>query len=175
MSFVHTHFREGVVSLGGYLKPFALHLTHNDEEANELLQETMYRALANEDKFKVETNLKAWLYTIMKNVFINSYRKTHKRNTLLYKTTNQYYLNSSMNNLSVRHNAAENKFLNNDINAALNSISRELQVPSLMHFQGYTYPEIADHLDLPLGTVKSRIFFARKVLQAKLRIYRAGR
>ena len=146
------------------LKPHAIRLTRDINDAEDLIQETIVRALTNEDKFQEGTNIKAWLFTIMKNIFINDYRKKSKRNTVIDTTDNLYYLNAS----TTISNAGERAFVMNDIRNALMKISNELRVPFLMHYKGYKYHEIAEQLNLPLGTVKSRIFFARKELKDML-------
>jgi RNA polymerase sigma-70 factor, ECF subfamily len=146
------------------LKPHAMRLTRDLHDAEDLIQETIVRALTNEDKFQEGTNIRAWLFTIMKNIFINDYRKKSKRNTVIDTTDNLYYLNTS----STISNAGERAFVMNDIRNALMTISNELRIPFLMHYKGYKYHEIAEQLNLPLGTVKSRIFFARKELSSIL-------
>lgn len=151
------------------LRPFALNLTKNMEEANDLIQDTMFRALANKEKFQDGTNIKAWLFTIMKNIFINNYRRKIKRNTIIDTTDNLYYINSSD---VLTDNAANAKFVMDDLKGAIKNLSDEFRVPFMMHFEGYKYHEIAEELRLPLGTVKSRIFFARKELKGKLGQYK---
>ena len=146
------------------LKPFALGLTKNLEDAEDLLQETLMRALASRDKFTEGTNLKAWLYTIMKNIFINSYRRNKKRNTIIDTTEELHYINTGT---EVRNEGEGDVALEN-IHGAINGISESFRTPFMMHYQGFKYHEIADHLTLPIGTVKSRIHFARKLLQKKL-------
>ena len=144
------------------LRSFAYNLTKNSEEANDLYQETAYRAFTNKDKFKPGTNLKAWLFTIMKNIFINNYRKRVKANTIFDSTDNDYYINSGSTTVS---NSGESNVFIKEIWGMINRLDSSLKVPFLMHFQGFKYQEIADELELPLGTVKSRIFFARKALK----------
>ena len=112
------------------------------------------------------TNFKAWLFTIMKNIFINNYRKNRKRNTITDTSENQYLLNSTK---QVEKNGSERSFLAKDIQVVLGKVSSDFTEPFLMYFNGFKYQEIAEKLDLPLGTVKSRIFFARKELQNHLR------
>lgn len=145
---------------------FAYNLTKNIEDAKDLIQETAYRALLNKDKFRMDTNLKAWLYTIMKNIFINNYRRQAKRMTVTDDTENQYYINTvaktTINGGEVSLGLAE-------IEMAMNDIDESIRIPFIMYFEGYKYHEIAIHLSIPLGTVKSRIFFARKELQRRLR------
>lgn len=148
------------------LRPFAINLTHSREESEDLLQDTFYRAIANRDKFSEGTNIKAWLFTIMKNIFINNYRRNQKRNVITDTSDNQYLLNSTK---KTERNGSERSFLTEDIQRAMAEVSADFTEPFLMYFNGYKYQEIAEKLDLPLGTVKSRIFFARKELQSKLK------
>jgi RNA polymerase sigma-70 factor (ECF subfamily) len=159
-------FNQRVIEASTILKPFAIRLTRDSEDAHDLIQETMFRAISNADKFEEGTNLKAWLFTIMKNIFINDYRKKIKRNTVIDSTDNLFYINSSK---SITNNG-ERSFIMQDIRAALMRISSELRVPFMMHYKGFKYHEIAQKLNLPLGTVKSRIFFARKELKDQLRV-----
>jgi RNA polymerase sigma-70 factor (ECF subfamily) len=144
------------------LQGFAYNLTKNREDAKDLYQETAFRALNNKDKFIPGTNLKAWLLTIMKNIFINNYRKKVKANTIIDSTENQYLLNSGSNAID---NDAESQILIDEITAMIETLDDSLKIPFEMHRLGYKYQEIADKLRLPLGTVKSRIFFARKELK----------
>ena len=144
---------------------FAYNLTKNMEDAKDLYQETAYRALFNRDKFQPDTNFKAWMFTIMKNIFINNYRKKVKANTILDTTDNQYYLNSGSHSTT---NAAEGGIMLKELNGMVESLDDSVRIPFVMHFEGFKYQEIADELRLPLGTVKSRIFFARKELKEKI-------
>jgi RNA polymerase sigma-70 factor (ECF subfamily) len=147
------------------LQGFAYNLTKNREEAKDLYQETAFRALSNRDKFTPGTNLKAWLLTIMKNIFINNYRKKVKSNTIIDSTDNQFLINSGRNTIE---NHAESQILIDEITEMIMNLDDSLKVPFEMHRLGYKYQEIADKLRLPLGTVKSRIFFARKELKQKI-------
>ena len=144
------------------LHSFAYNLTKNGEDAKDLYQETAFRAMTNRDKFRAGTNLKAWLFTIMKNIFINNYRKKVKANTIIDSSDNLFYLNSGKNTIS---NHAESNIMMKEIIGMVEDLEESIKIPFLMHYQGFKYQEIADHLDLPLGTVKSRIFFARKELK----------
>ena len=148
--------------MNSVLNNFAYKLTKNLDEAKDLYQETAFRAIKNKGKYRVGTNFQAWLFTIMKNIFINDYRKKKKRNTILDSTDNDFYINSSKNIVS---NQAESNIITNELKAMINDLDIALKVPFIMYFNGYKYQEIADHLELPLGTVKSRIFFARKELK----------
>ena len=144
------------------LERFAYKLTKNSEEAKDLYQETAFRAMSNQDKFRPGTNLKAWLLTIMKNIFINNYRKKVKANTIIDSTDNMYYINSGS---SVIQNEAFSNIMMDELETMIENLDESLRVPFEMHYVGYKYQEIADKLRLPLGTVKSRIFFARKGLK----------
>jgi RNA polymerase sigma factor (sigma-70 family) len=156
----------GLVTKYSYsLRPFALSLTRNSEEAKDLLQETIYRALLSMDRYADGTNLKAWLYTIMKNIFINNYRRKLKKNTIFNSSEYQNNVSSS----AWVKNSGEAKILLQDITLAIENLTDEYRTPFMMHYQGFKYNEIADHLTLPIGTVKSRIHFARKTLKGKLK------
>ncbi len=141
------------------LQSFAYSLTKNTDDSKDLYQETAYRAMMNRDKFRPGTNFKAWLFTIMRNIFINNYRKKMKANTIMDSTDNMYYINSGE---SLINNQADSNIMMDELRKMLDELDNTLSVPFWMHYEGYKYQEIADHLDLPLGTVKSRIFFARK-------------
>ncbi len=160
-------FKQEIISATKVLKPQAIRLTRDLFDAEDLIQETITRALANEDKFQSGTNIRAWLFTIMKNIFINDYRKKLKRSVINDTSENAFILT----NHAITYNDGERTFVMEDINAALLKISAELRVPFLMHYKGYKYEEISEQLNLPLGTVKSRIFFARKELSKILQVY----
>jgi RNA polymerase sigma factor (sigma-70 family) len=158
-------FNEIVVNNTEYLKPFAVTLTRDQETAKDLLQETMYRALANKDKYNAGTNIKAWLYTIMRNIFINDYRRKAKQNTVLDNSINDFLLNS--NQLSIA-NKAEGVLQMKEIQQAVYNLPDIFRNPFMLYFEGYKYNEIAAMLKEPLGTIKSRIHFARKLLKEQL-------
>ena len=159
-------FNALVVNNSEFLKPFAITLTRDSETAQDLYQETMYRALVNSDKYNVGTNVKAWLYTIMRNIFINDYRKKAKQNTVLDNTPNEAVLNSVQ---SVGINTAESNLALKDIQAAIQGLPEIFRNPFMLYFDGYKYHEIADMLQEPLGTIKSRIHFARKLLKEEIK------
>lgn len=161
-------FSQQVTEFIPQLRPYAIKLTQNLDDTDDLIQETVYKALSNEDKFREGTNLKAWLFTIMKNIFINNYRKKVKRSTIIDTTENLYYINSARTVV----NKAESSMVKDKIMMAIRKLSIEYRVPFMLHYKGYKYHEIADRLNLPLGTVKSRIFFARKELKEVLNAYR---
>ena len=144
------------------LHSFAYNLTKNTEDAKDLYQETSFRALTNRDKFRPGTNFKAWLFTIMKNIFINNYRKKVRANTIMDSTDNDYYINSGNVVIS---NKAESNIMMDELTEMIDGMEDGIRIPFMMHYEGYKYQEIADELELPLGTVKSRIFFARKEMK----------
>jgi len=159
-------FNSQLDKLSSMLHAFAYNLTKNGDDAKDLYQETAIRALVNKEKFRPGTNFKAWLFTIMKNIFINNYRKKVKANTIIDKTDNQFYLNSG--SVAIQ-NAAGSNIIMKELMGMLDEIEENLRTPFLLHYQGYKYQEIADTLGLPLGTVKSRIFFARKEMKELIR------
>ena len=160
-----TEFQDRLLEMTNILQAFAYNLTRNTEDSKDLYQETAFRAMSNREKFRTGTNFKAWLFTIMKNIFINNYRKKAKANTIMDTTENLYYLNSGS---VVIANSAESNIMMNELVSMIERLDDSVKVPFLMHYRGFKYHEIADHLELPLGTVKSRIFFARKELKAAI-------
>jgi RNA polymerase sigma-70 factor (ECF subfamily) len=134
----------------------------------DLTQETMTKAFYNHDKFREGTNMKAWLYTIMKNIFINNYRRQQHNLVTTDDTENQYYINSHSQRTG---NLGDRNFILRDIQRAISSLSKNLRIPFEMAFEGYKYEEIARHMRVPLGTVKIRIHNARKKLKNRLRDY----
>src|SRR5690606_7965731 len=150
------------------LKGRALNFTKNHEDANDLIQDTLVKAITNYNKFKPGTNLKGWLYTIMKNTFINKYRFKSMKNTLVIQSDQISCANLVY---SSDKNQGERKFISEDIQKALSTLSDDYYIPFTMYFEGYKYREIAVQLNLPIGTVKTRIHVARKFLQEELIIY----
>jgi len=161
-------FNSAVINLHPSLKPIAYKLTRDNEEANDLIQETLLKAIANREKFSDGTNLKAWLYTIMKNTFITNYHRLVKRKTFIDTTDNLHFINSSSH---VTENGAGTKLALDEIEKAIKGLSYDYKTPFMMHFKGYKYFEIADILNIPIGTVKNRIHIARKELKRQLKSY----
>jgi len=159
-------FNQNLYFLTESLNAFAYSLTKNSEDAKDLYQETAFRAIHNKDKFRPETNFKAWTFTIMKNIFINNYRKKAKSNTIIDSTDNLYFINSG--SVAIENDATRN-ILMDELNAMINSLEDSIRIPFVMHYEGFKYQEIADEFNLPLGTVKSRIFFARKALKEMIK------
>jgi RNA polymerase sigma-70 factor (ECF subfamily) len=161
-------FNQMLVNNAEFLKPFAITLTRDSEAAKDLFQETLYRALANKDKYSVGTNIKAWLYTIMRNIFINNYRRKVKQNTIFDSTPNDFLINQTQ---SIVANNAESTLRLKDIQEAIHNLPQIFRNPFLLYFDGFKYHEIADMLGEPLGTIKSRIHFARKLLKTQIERY----
>lgn len=161
-------FNNQLISMEDSLERFALSLTSNREEAKDLLQETYVKALIYKDKFEEYTNLRAWTYTIMKNTFINNYRKSKRENTAVDNTKDLYYLNNQKESQLMQ---PESEFSFKELNKAVNTLNDDFRIPFLMHTEGYKYKEIAKELNLKIGTVKSRIFFTRKKLMDILEDY----
>jgi len=162
-------FNRKVLDFKQALNYFAISLTHDSEDAKDLLQETLYKAILYKDKFTDATNLKAWLYTIMKNTFINNYRRSQKSRQIVDQTKDLYYINVPQANSEA---SPISQISHKDIRRVLEALEEELRVPFSMFYEGFKYKEIADHLNLPIGTVKSRIFLARKKLMFSLRDFR---
>lgn len=155
-------FTKKFTDLKSPLNAFAYNLTKNQEDAKDLYQETAFRAISNKEKFRPGTNFKAWSFTIMKNIFINNYRKKMKKKTIIDTTDNMYFINSGATMID---NDAGRNILMDELNGMIESLDDSIKTPFMMHYTGFKYQEIADKLELPLGTVKSRIFFARKALK----------
>lgn len=162
-------FRRELLEVQSELQRFAYKLTADREEANDLLQETSLKALDNMDKYMPDTNFKGWVYTIMRNIFINNYRKVVRDQTFVDRTDNLYHMNQSQ---EFDNYTTENNYDTKEIYRVVNTLPKEYRVPFMMHLSGFKYREIAERLGLPLGTVKSRIFFTRQHLQELLKDFR---
>jgi RNA polymerase sigma-70 factor (ECF subfamily) len=158
-------FNKILLNNADFLKPFAINLTRDSEAANDLYQETLYKALANQEKYSVGTNIKAWLFTIMRNIFINDYRRKAKQKTILDSTPNEYLINLKQ---ATVNNNAESGIRMKEIQTAIQQLPEIFKTPFLLYFDGYKYHEIAEVLSEPLGTIKSRIHFARKLLKEQI-------
>ncbi len=163
------NFAQDLLSVQTELLNFAYKLTADREEANDLLQETSLKALDNEDKYTAETNFKEWIYTIMRNIFINNYRKALRDQTYVDQTDNQFYLNQ---NIDIEGDSTEGSYDLKEMRRIVNALPKEYRIPFSMYVSGFKYREIADKLGLPLGTVKSRIYFTRQKLQEELKDFR---
>lgn len=162
-------FQQRLLSLQGNLFNFACMLTSNREEAKDLLQDTTLNALDNEEKYIDNVNFKGWVFTIMRNIFINNYRRIVRNQTIVDQTEDLYHLNLPQES---GFDSPDSSFTIKEITKAINGFSDEYKIPFSMHLAGFKYHEIAERMDLPLGTVKSRIFFARQRLQELLKDYK---
>lgn len=158
-------FEQVLVENVNFLKPFAITLTRDSESAKDLTQETILRALANKEKYHVGTNIKAWMYTIMRNIFINDYRKKSRQQVVYDHSPNEYLLDQTQ---AIVSNQATSSLQLKEIEAAIQKLPEIFKNPFMLYFEGYKYNEISDFLNEPLGTVKSRIHFARKLLKSEL-------
>lgn len=163
------NFKQRLVALQGNMMNFAFQLTANREEASDLLQDTTLKVLDNEAKYVDNVNFKGWVFTIMRNIFINNYRRQVRCATVIDKTEDLYHLNISQES---GFENPEGSLSTKEITKVINSFSDEYRQPFTLYVAGYKYSEIAEKMNLPLGTVKSRIFFARKRLQGILKDYR---
>ena len=162
-------FENQLLGLQDNMFNFALTLTADREAARDLLQETTLRVLDNKEKYYENTNFKGWVFTIMHNIFVNNYRRVVRSQTIFDCTKNWYHLDvphdSGLDTPMGAYSICE-------INKAINSFADDYKVPFSMHVSGYKYEEIAEHLRLPIGTIKSRIFFTRKKLQSLLKDFK---
>ena len=158
-SLVYNQFQE----ISPSLRAFSMALTQSEADANDLYQDTVFKVISNAEKFRQGTNFKAWAVTIMRNLFINNYRKKMRRNTLLDQTPNNYFIDSNQVNAP---NEGESDATYQELLRMVAELPDDLRIPFWMAYQGYKYEEISRKLGSPLGTIKSRIFFARRRLQA---------
>ncbi len=152
-------FNSIVVNQADGLKPFAFSLTRDTDAADDLCQETLYKAFAYRDQYRTGTNIRAWLYTIMRNTFINEYRRNGRKLKMLQSVA--FYQDKSENSPAISLQIRE-------INKAIYSLPAIFKTACLLYLQGYKYQEIASRLNEPLGTIKSRIHFAKKLLQKQI-------
>ena len=159
-------FQQKLLSLQENTMNFALMLTANRDDAQDLLQDTTLKVLDNQDKFVDNVNFKGWVLTVMRNIFINNYHKIVRVQTVVDSSADLY-------NLDVVNDSGfdspDKAYQIKEITKAINGLNDDLKVPFSMFLSGYKYNEIAEKLNVPLGTVKSRIFFARQELQKRLK------
>ena len=161
-------FNYNLTALQKYLEIFARQLTGNEDDAKDLLQETFLKALLNRDKYVNQNNFKAWVYTIMKNIFINNYRRAKKSRTFIDQTDNLYHINSVNNDTEFN---PESSIATKELTKGIESLDKDFRRAFDMYNDGYKYKEIADDLNLTIGTVKSRIFYSRKKIMETLKEY----
>ncbi|MBQ5873641.1 MAG: RNA polymerase sigma factor [Bacteroidales bacterium] len=158
-------FENQLVESESVLENFAYSLTHNPDEAKDLVQETFLKALLHKKAYKEGTNLRAWLFTIMKNTFINNYRRNKKVQSVITKEDSTPWVNNISGNVIYQ---ADHNTKYTQIVMLINTLPEEQKIPFEMMNQGYKYWEIAEKFNIPIGTVKSRIFLARQKLNQLL-------
>lgn len=168
----NSQFTQMIEQHRSMLHAFALKFTGDIEDANDLIQDTMVKALRFSESFESGTNIKGWLYTILRNTFINEFRRNAKRQSIVSQTEE---ISSAQLIQTATRNGAEGSFAIRDISLALKNLPEAYSIPFIRYFEGYRYHEIAQELQLPLGTVKTRIHEARKQLQRQLQMYRASK
>lgn len=161
-------FNHRMISFNDSLTNYSMSLTSNKDDANDLLQDTYLKALLNKEKFDPSTNMKAWTHVIMKNTFINNYRKSRRQNNLHDDTDDLYYINQGQVNYGHNH---EYNYDSGQIMQQIKEMDNDQSSVFIMNMEGYKYKEIAEKMDLPIGTVKSRIFLTRKKISEKFKEY----
>jgi len=161
-------FNDALVNLEDYLKSFAYNYTRNRDDAEDLTQETMLKALKYRTQYMAQTNFKAWVFTIMRNLFLNQYRRKVKGG-MIFDSSKELFL---LNNPAENQDTPVNHMIGLDLEQQLNKLENEYKKPFELYVEGFKYQEIADDLKIPIGTVKSRIFIARKKLMNFLPDYK---
>ncbi|MCM1006186.1 MAG: sigma-70 family RNA polymerase sigma factor [Prevotella sp.] len=161
-------FTDNVVRMQSNLMNFAFKLTMDKDRASDLVQETTLKALDSQGKFAENVNFKGWLFTIMRNIFINNYRRNVRQSSLVDTTDNLFKVGDSQ----MAPETPDGTYAVNEISEVIAKIPTEFSRPFQLHVAGYKYDEIAEILKLPLGTVKSRIFTTRTQLKIMLKDYR---
>jgi len=160
-------FTNALLELEGHLNSFAMTFTKSSDDAKDLTQETFLKAITYKKQYKPKTNFKAWTFTIMRNIFINQYRRKVKYNSI-FDLSKDFYL---INHQGTSYCTPSQIMFKKEILKHVNKLSTDYQVPFILHIEGYKYKEIAKNLNIPIGTVKSRIFIARKKLIESLPEY----
>lgn len=159
-------FQKKLLGLQENMMNFALMLTANRDDAQDLLQDTTLKVLNNQEKFVDNINFKGWVLTVMRNIFINNYHKIVRTQTVVDQSVDLYNLNV-VNDSGIDN--PDGSYEIQEITKAINNLNEDLKVPFSMFLSGYKYNEIAESLNVPLGTIKSRIFFARQELKQALK------
>lgn len=161
-------FNKLVVSQEIFLKRYALRFTADQDDASDLVQDTLLKAVCSWDSLPEDVNVKGWLFTILKNTYINNYKRQVRKNKVFTQSDDISYERLLF---SATGNQGESKFILDDLKTALFNLPAEYESPFTMYFKGYKYHEIADQLIIPIGTVKTRIYVARKLLKKSLTSY----
>ncbi|HNY43325.1 MAG: RNA polymerase sigma factor [Bacteroidota bacterium] len=161
-------FNTRLLDLEKSLRYFALSLTKDMETAKDLVQDTFVKAIQYRDKYTADNNIKAWLFTILRNTYLNQVTKLSAKNTINDETEDEYILKNTM----YEEYNAENSINTKDIQSTIDNLEDDYRIPFQLFVDGYKYKEIADKTNLPIGTVKSRIFFARRQLMENLESFK---
>lgn len=157
-------FNTRLMSYENSLTYFALSLTRDSETAKDLVQDTYLKAIQYRDKYTSDNNIKAWLFTILRNTYLNQVTRLSYKNTIKDESDDSYIIKNTL----PENQNAESVINTNDISLEIDTLEDEYRIPFRMFLDGYKYKEIAEETNLPIGTVKSRIFFARKILMERL-------
>jgi RNA polymerase sigma factor (sigma-70 family) len=155
-------FSHQIISFQNGLKRYAFSLVSDRDDASDLLQETYLKAFSYKEKLADYSNLKVWITTIMRNIFINHYRRRKKSREILNDEI------AVMKDLEQGFEFTESYYTENELNKAMVQLTDELKQPFAKYVDGFKYREIADEMGINIGTVKSRIFTARKQLMETL-------
>ncbi len=162
-------FQKKLLGMQENMMNFALMLTADRDDAQDLLQDTTLKVLNNQEKFVDNVNFKGWVLTVMRNIFINNYHKIVRTQTVIDQNADLYNLDVMSES---GFNSPDSTYQIQEITKAIDNLNNDLRIPFSLFLSGYKYNEIAEQLEVPLGTVKSRIFFARQELQKVLRDFR---
>lgn len=155
-----------IVEMESELRHFAFKLTANQDSANDLVQECMLKALDNKEKFVHTQNFKGWMYTIMRNLFINNYRRAIRETSMI---DDNYTISQQSMIEAEDADRFEYVYDLKELHKVINAVPESMRRPFLMYVSGFKYTEIAEKMGLPVGTIKSRLFFVRKRLQKDLK------
>lgn len=159
-------FQQRLLGLQEHMMSFAIKLTANRDDALDLIQDTTLKVLDNQEKFVDNVNFAGWVMTVMRNIFINNYHKIVRVQTMVDQNADLYNLNIINDSIS---GSPDKVYQMQEITKAIAELNDDIKIPFTLFLNGYKYHEITQKLNIPLGTIKSRIFFARKELQNKLK------
>ncbi|MDD2386468.1 MAG: sigma-70 family RNA polymerase sigma factor [Bacteroidales bacterium] len=157
-------FNTRLMTYENSLSYFALSLTRDPDTAKDLVQDTYLKAIQYRDKYTLDNNIKAWLFTILRNTYLNQVTRLSYKNTIKDDSDDSYIIKNTL----PENENAESIINTDEITSEINALNKEYRIPFQMFLDGFKYKEIAEEIDLPIGTVKSRIFFARKILMERL-------
>ena len=168
MKTAQLDFNHQLFTFKDSLQKFAYYYTKDEEEAADLVQDTLLKAIRYAKRFEEGSNLKSWLFTILKNTFLNDYKKRGRLKCYMEET-----FSIAMNDIhcNITYNRGESNCNLADIHKALDNLSHEYYYPFIKYFEGFKYHEIAEELNIPIGTVKTRIHMARIALKKNLKMF----